>query len=102
MRPVLLDTCATIGLINGDPMAPASLEAIAAATARELGHVIVTRGAALLAFASARHVDILACQTVRSLLLLFFKTEESSFSEEKEAKRLCALIGCVGRQVRLL
>jgi len=86
MRPVLLDTCATIWLINGDPMAPASLEAIAAATARELGHVIITRGAALLAFASARHVDILACHTVRSLLPLFSKQKNLLFLKKKKQK----------------
>ena len=38
-RPVLLDTCAAIWLMNGDPMSPASREAIAAAQAGGGVHV---------------------------------------------------------------
>ena len=36
-RPVLLDTCATIWLMNGDTMSSASRKAIAAAQAENLG-----------------------------------------------------------------
>lgn len=36
-RPVLLDTCAAIWLMNGDPISPVSLDAIAAAQAENLG-----------------------------------------------------------------
>jgi PIN domain nuclease of toxin-antitoxin system len=135
-RPVLLDTCAAIWLMNGDPLRPASREALAAAqtenavhvspitaweiamlvargrlvltrpptawfaallalpgvalapmppdvlmasatlpgpplrdpadriiaaTARAYGHTIITRDAALIAYAAARHVDVIAC-----------------------------------------
>lgn len=135
-RPVLLDTCAAIWLMNGDFMTPESREAIAsaqasgqvavspisaweigtlvsrgrlvltlsptawfgtllslpgvslapmnvdvlmssaalpgspprdpadriiAATAREFGHVIITRDGELLPYAQARHIDAIAC-----------------------------------------
>jgi PIN domain nuclease of toxin-antitoxin system len=135
-RPVLLDTCASIWLMNGDKLSSASLEAlraaqavgavlvspitsweiamlaargrliltrapaswfaallalpgvalapmppdvlissatlpgtpprdpadrIIAATARAYGHAIITRDAALLAYAQARHIDVIAC-----------------------------------------
>ena len=135
-RPVLLDTCAAIWLMNGDPLRPASREALAAAqvanevnvspitaweiamlvargrlaltraptawfaallalpgvalapmppdvlmasatlpgpplrdpadriiaaTARAYGHSIITRDAVLIAYAAARHVDVIAC-----------------------------------------
>jgi len=36
-RPVLLDTCAAIWLMNGDPLSPASRKAIAAAQAGNVG-----------------------------------------------------------------
>jgi PIN domain nuclease of toxin-antitoxin system len=36
-QPVILDTCAAIWLLNGDPIAPASLAAIRAARAAGLG-----------------------------------------------------------------
>jgi PIN domain nuclease of toxin-antitoxin system len=135
-RPLLLDTCAAIWLMNGDPLSPESLEAIAAAqredavavspitaweiatlaargrlaltlapiawfaallrqkgvvlapmppevliasatlpgspprdpadriiaaTARQYGHVVVTRDGELLPYARARHLDAIAC-----------------------------------------
>lgn len=36
-RPVLLDTCAAIWLMNGDPMSAASLDAVTAAQAENIG-----------------------------------------------------------------
>jgi PIN domain nuclease of toxin-antitoxin system len=36
-RPVLLDTCAAIWLMNGDPMSPGSRDAVSAAQTENLG-----------------------------------------------------------------
>jgi len=57
MPPDVLMASAT--LPGAPPRDPA--DRIVAATARAYGHTIITRDAALLAYAEARHIDVIAC-----------------------------------------
>ena len=50
---------ASASLPGTPPRDPA--DRIIAATAREYGHVIITRDHLLAAYAAARHIDVLAC-----------------------------------------
>jgi PIN domain nuclease of toxin-antitoxin system len=53
---VLMEVAALPGTPPRDPA-----DRIIAATARAYGHAIITRDAALIAYAAARHVDVIAC-----------------------------------------
>ena len=57
MPPAVLIASATLPATP--PRDPA--DRIIAATAREYGHVIITRDAHLLPYAAARHIEVIAC-----------------------------------------
>jgi hypothetical protein len=64
---VLLDTCAAIGLINGERMAPQAAAAShlpgqpPAGGARAFGFAIVTRNRELTPYGRAGHLTAIAC-----------------------------------------
>ena len=60
LAPMPVDVLMASATLPGDVLRDPA-DRIIAATARELGHVIVTRDAAFVAYAAARHVDVITC-----------------------------------------